>query len=152
MQRISSNTTLFFKIFVPCVYVTFFGSMSIAVLFSNPEEVYIAGNPLVKYGLPSLFMVFVIIMYLTIMQLKRVEFGAEYFLVSNYFKTFRYTYRDIIKITLYNFGLFTIISIKMREKTRMGKKFRFIAKRKFFEDFVLEHSNMFSHIQLNHRP
>jgi hypothetical protein len=152
MQRISSNTTLFFKIFVPCVYITFFGSMSIAVLFSDPEEVYIAGNPLVKYGLPSLFMIFVVIMYFTIMQLKRVEFGPDYFLVSNYFKTYRYVYGDIKKITLYNFGLFTIISIKMIERTKMGRKFRFIAKRKFFEDFVLNHPGVFQYIEIVSRP
>ena len=148
MQRVSSNLTIFFKIFLPAVYITFFGLVSIMFMVIDPGDFPLAGNPYIKYGVAAVYVFFVIMIYFTIMNLKRVEFGDGYIVVSNYFKTYRYRFEDVERMYEYNFGLFTIITIVMIARTKMGRKIRFLAQMKYFNDYLDQHPQDFVHFPM----
>lgn len=151
MQRVSSNLTLFFKIFVPAVYITFFGLVSIMLLVIDPGDFPLAGNPYIKYGFVCIYVIFVLLMYFTILDLKRVEFDDGSIIVSNYFKTYRYRFEDVEHMYEHNFGLFTVITIKMKANTKMGRKIRFLAQMKYFNDYKERHPKDFAHFQLGEK-
>jgi hypothetical protein len=148
MQRVSSNLTIFFKLFVPSVYITFFGLVSIMFLVIDPGDFPLAGNPFIKYGVISVYLFFVVLIYFTLMSLKRVEFGDGHLIVSNYFKTFRYRFEDVERMYEYNLGLFTIVTIVMKAKTKMGRKIRFLAQMKYFNDYLEAHPQDFLHFPM----
>mgnify|MGYP005844746411 CR=1 FL=1 len=151
MQRVSSNLTLFFKIFVPAVYITFFGLISLMFLIIDPGDFPLAGNPYIKYGILGMYVIFVVLIYFTILDLKRVEFENGSVIVSNYFKTYRYKFEDVECMYEHNFGLFTVITIKMKANTKMGRKIRFLAQMKYFDDYKKHHPQDFAHFHLREK-
>ncbi|HFA51855.1 MAG TPA: hypothetical protein ENJ95_22795, partial [Bacteroidetes bacterium] len=99
MQRISSNATLFLKVFFPLFWLVFFGIFTLAVILSNVEQFTAFNFAYVKLAIGAIFIIFAIIFYFTLIQLKRVELDGGYIYASNYFKTYRYPYHNIEKIT-----------------------------------------------------
>ncbi len=136
MERLSSNLTLFFKFFVPVFWIVFFGAFTIAV-FVYRNEFYgaIPGQPL-RIGAIIFFVSGLFMFYFTLMQLKRVEGNAEYFLVTDYFKTFRYTYDSIEKITESKFAFLKLATIHLKEKGSFGKRMFFITSSSRYEGFM----------------
>jgi hypothetical protein len=77
------------------------------------------------------------------MRLRRVELAENGIIISNYFKTYRYNYEDLISIKITNFGLFHLGILRMAAKTKMGKNVPFLLKRGYFEDFAIAHPHLF---------
>lgn len=148
MQRISTNLTLFFKIFVPTFWIVFFGAMT-ATAFLIPYE-YV-GN--IRRGSFQIFMVLfflsgVFVLYITLMRLKRVEMDNEFVYVTNYFKTFRYPYHNVEKIELSRFLFFHTASIVLREGGSFGSRLLFIPSMFRFREFLKEHPHIREHFEL----
>ena len=125
MIRVSANTTLFWKFFLPILYITFFGALGMTVLF-EVGNINLFTFAWFKIGYMTIFIFFVLIMVFTIMKIKRVEVDVDHFIVTNYFKTYRYKIEDIEKYSKYNFGIMRIHSIHLKQKGKFGKKIRFI--------------------------
>ncbi len=145
MQRVSSNSTIILKIFVPTIWATFFLTFSIALLINDPQDLHgILSHPMFRWYFIGFVIIFFLLMYLTVIRLKRVELAKEGIYVSNYFKTYRYDYKDLKEIKLSNFGLFTLARFKMMSKTKMGKTIPVLLKRRYFEEFVLSYPEVFA--------
>lgn len=145
MQRVSSNFTIFLKIFIPTAWITFFGLFTIAVWFAEDANLPADGF-LFRIGFTAFYIFFLIIMYFSVIQLKRVEFGEDGIYVTNYFKTYRYNYSDIANIHENNIVIATLGTIKLKEKGKFGRKISFIISRVNYEDFVQKHTHLFRHI------
>ena len=125
MIRVSSNTTLFWKFFLPIMYITFFGTLGMSILF-EVSDINIFRSIYVKVGYMSIYLIFVLFMLFTIMRLKRVEIDSTHFVATNYFKFYKYQIEDIEKVKKYHFGIFRIYTIYLKSKGKFGKKIRFI--------------------------
>ena len=145
-QRISSNATLLLKIFIPTLYITFFGLFSVAVLFSDRSYLPFGGAALTRIVIPVVFLVFLALMYFTVLRLKRVDLGQDGIYVSNYFKTFRYAYKDIQGIAEKDYGLFNVGTITLKEKGKFGKKIYFLISKIHYQNFIEKHPDLFSHL------
>lgn len=144
MHRISSNYTIFFTMFLPTIWFTFFATFSVALLISDPYDLPgILGVASFRYIFLLSFLLFLVFIYFTLMRLRRVELADNGIIISNYFKTYRYSYDDLISIKITNFGLFHLGILRMAAKTKMGKNIPFIMKRSYFEDFAIEHPHLF---------
>jgi hypothetical protein len=83
-------------------------------------------NPITRIVLFVSYVLLIILMFFTIIRLKRVEADDDYFYVTNYLKTYRYSKNDIVSTKTSNYLIFKITTITMKEKTKMGKKIRYI--------------------------
>ncbi len=137
MIQLSSNSTLFFKIFVPVFWLTFFGALWGATVFSVDEPVFMGFRiASFRIGITIFWLVGLAIFYLTSYQLKRVDADHEYIYVSNYFKNFRYPYSNVEKIKTVDLGILDFGSITLVTKGNFGKKIRFIRSNKGFKKYL----------------
>ena len=139
MQRISSNATLFLKIFIPTLWIVFFGLFSVAIWLVDVP--YFGPLPAMwlKLGLTLFLVLGIGFFYLTLLQLKRVELDELYVYASNYFNTYRYPYHNVEKITERDLALFHIVRIHLKTPGKFGKKMTFLLDETMFKDFLEQH-------------
>ena len=140
MHRISSNLTVFLKLFLPTLWVSFFGVFTIAFLLSNVEQW--ATFFYWKIGLVLFFLLFTALFYFTVVQLKRVELDENFVYASNYFKTYRYPYHNVERMTERDLGLFTLVKIQLKTPGKFGKKIPFLLDEAMLKDFLEQKPEM----------
>lgn len=126
MLRLSSNMTLFMAIVLPTLYISFFG-LFVLVLFVSDNAVIPRTGPF-RWIVLGVFLLFVALIYLTIMRLRRVEYQDGKLFVTNYLKSFRYPIEDVEDILDYNFGLFRLGKIRLKQKGSFGRNIYFLLK------------------------
>ena len=136
MTRISSDWTLFYKIFLPNVWIVFFGVVVGFVLFSfKPHLPFLIGTLLFYLGGIG-------VLYITLMTLKRVEGTDEHLYITNYFKTFRYTFESIDRIRTFDLIILKIVTLYFFENTSFGKRVIFIRRKAVWEEYVQAHPRL----------
>ena len=148
MQRISSNLTLFFKLFVPTFWTVFYGLFTFVLLFVDDSTMELFQSDILRYSNLVFYLSTLLIMYLTIFKLHRVELSPEGVFVTNYFKTAKYTYDSIDAIGYKNYQFFKTGFIRLKQKGIFGKTILFLMKRKYLEDFMEEHPEKFGYMDL----
>ena len=143
--RVSSSWTLMYKIFLPTVWIVFFGVLTLFTLFSGgirslPYHLAVQGTMLLVFLAGFAFLWF------TFMDLKRVELTEENFYVTNYFKTFRYTYDSLKDIRELKFLWINITVFEFVQKSSFGSKVYFIQRKQVWNEFIDQHPNVFSHL------
>jgi len=136
--RLSTNWTLILRLFIPIAWITFFASFLMGSFLANPIEMpQLTGNGF-RIGL-TLFIVGGISFFLvTFFRLKRVDADSEHIYVTNYFKTYRYTFDSIEKFQVYDHILFKAVHIILRDKGKFGKRLIFLPKKMHFKLFIEE--------------
>lgn len=126
-KHVSSNWTLFLKIFFPVFWGVFFGITTLAFLFSKSS--YIGGVPINSFRLlmVSFFCTGMAVMYFTMMQLKRVEVDSDFVYVSNYMKTARYPFHNIEKLEETSYLISKVVHIYFKSPGIFGKKAIFLS-------------------------
>lgn len=143
MQRVSTNLTLFYKFFIPIFWIVLFGSITAAVLLSSRTAFgSIPGNQF-RIGITIFFLSGVVILGLTLMQLKRVEMDDEFVYVTNYFKHFRYPYHNIENLHETRFFFLKVVTITLKKPGSFGKKMTFIASNRLYRSFWEEHPELY---------
>lgn len=136
MQRISTNLTLFYKLFIPTFYLAFFGAFTIVSLTFK-------AIPLLWHIIiVVLFLASGTLLYFTLLQLKRVEIDAQHLYVTNYFKHFRYSLDSVEKIVEKDYTLFRIATIHLHQKGSFGQKMIFIPSGSLYNDFWKNHPEL----------
>ena len=147
MQRVSSNYTIIFKLFLPTIWLVFFGLFMVASLFIDVEFNPFFNTLKFKLGLILFYLVGAVFLYFTFLKLKRVDFGKDRFYISNYFKTYKYDYKDIKSVKRNNYGVIKTVNIILRSKGSFGKKISFVPQSKFLMTFIREHAEHFKHLE-----
>ena len=142
MQRVSTNATLFYRLFLPIFWAVFFGAVTIAIFVAN-REFYgeIPGNML-RIGSAVFFISGLVMIYFTLLQLKRVEMDDKYVFVTNYIKNFRYPWHNIEAIAEHKFLFFKLVTITFKTPGHFGKKIVFAASHKLYASFWEEHPDL----------
>ncbi len=137
--RLSSNWTLVLKVFFPTFWIVFFGLLTLSLFIADPEDNLFPGNVTAKLIFTAIFLVFLLVLFLTVMSLKRVDADEEYIYVSNYFKTYRYKLQDIKAVKEIDFGLALILRSELHQKGAFGKKFSYLLNKATFDDYLLHY-------------
>lgn len=138
MIRLSSNMTLILKVFVPVFWTTIFGLFFVMLFVADEEKLGVFAFEGYRYGYIAFFVVFLLFMYCTIMQLLRVETDNSHIYITNYFKTYRYALEDIEKIDSYNLFLVRLVRLRFHQKTYFGRHVYFVAKKATYSTFARE--------------
>ncbi|RME12196.1 MAG: hypothetical protein D6816_01205 [Bacteroidetes bacterium] len=139
MHRISSNWTLFFKIFLPTFWMVFFGALTIALwMVDTPYFGNIPAMPF-KLGMTFFFLVGTAALYFTLMQLLRVDLDEGHLFLSNYFKTYRYPFSEIDSISERDVVFFHLVRIKFKGKGHFGSRISFLLDDSMLRAFFQKH-------------
>ncbi len=142
MQRVSTNLTLFYKIFVPTFWIVFFGAVLIASLLLPYQYVGNIPRTTFQIGMALFFLSGIGALYLTLLPLKRVEMDRDFLYATNYFKTYRYPYHNIARIEVSRFLFFSTATIYLREGGSFGSQIRFIPSLFRLKDFLEGHPDL----------
>jgi hypothetical protein len=138
MQTISTNLTLFLKIFIPVFWMIFFGAFTVGTFVQD-----IASGPFLPGTFRWVALLFFAagstLLYFTLMPLKRVEMDLDYMYVSNYFKTLRYPYPSIDKIKERDWLLFHTVHVRLREPGSFGQDIVFLCRGKKLTRYLNSH-------------
>jgi hypothetical protein len=126
MERVSSNSTLFFVIFLPVFWTVFFGAVTTALLLQ--PFAFIGNNPAgpFRIGLAFFFLSGLALFYFTLLRLRRIEIGQGFVYVTNYFKNYRYPYHNIASIETSTFLFFHIGAITLKNPGYFGRRILFL--------------------------
>lgn len=141
-QRVSTNWTLFLKIIFPTIWLVFFGTFTLAIWFSGETNFGTLSVISLKTIAPAFFLLGFLLLYWAFMRLKRVEMDEHFVYVTNYFKTYRYPYHNIEKITEKDYSLFKTIHIHLKKSGNFGKKMTFVASRYRLQYFIDQYPNV----------
>jgi hypothetical protein len=135
MQRLSSNSTLFFKFFIPVFWIVFFGAFTGACLLYKFD--YFGNVPanVFRTGVVLFYLTGVVVLGLTLMRLFRVEADEHFIFVTNYFKASRYPFHNIKKVQERYFLSLLLVSVYFKEPGQFGKRVTFIANKRLYNDF-----------------
>jgi len=136
LLRLSSNLTLFLKLFLPVFWTTVLIGLTLVIWFA-PEH-YFGGMPLQSLRWAILFVLLTAVgsFWLLFWPLKRVETDGEFLYVTNYFKTARYhLVEDVQAIDQGRLLWLKLCTVQLRAKGTFGRNLRFIASRKQFNNF-----------------
>ncbi len=139
MARVSTNLTLFLKLFVPTFWIVFFSAFTFAVWMTDARNLGGLPEKPLQIGSLVFLLIGIFLLYKTVMQLKRVEMDPEFIYVTNYQKHARYPYHNIEKIEELDYLLFNLVHIHLKTPGYFGKKIVFIPSKKRFQDFLNEH-------------
>ena len=142
MQRLSSNLTLVFKLFIPTAWTAFFGLFTLVIFIADTTDMPLLASPYFKFGFLAFFLIFLLLIYFTIFQLKRVEYQGYEIFVTDYFKTIKFPITNIAKITSMNLFIFKVVWFHLRAKGIFGKRIPFIAKKTTFAMFEANFQNL----------
>ena len=135
----SSNFTLFFKLFLPTVWIVFFTLFTGALFLVSPQQLPFLTSPVFKYPFLVFYLLFFTVLWKTVMPLKRLEMGPDYYVVSNYFKTYRLRYEDIDTIRIYPLGRLQIMVFRLKARGSFGQQLTFLASRQLYSIFCTQY-------------
>ncbi len=146
--RLSSNITLFLKIFLPTFWIVFFGMFCIMAIVIPEETMPFFRQTTVRISILALFFVFFLLFYFTIMSLKRVDASKEHIYISNYFKSYRYKLEDIETTKELDFGIINVVRLVLKEKGKMGRKPFFLLNAATFNAYLEKYPENFQYFTL----
>lgn len=126
MIRLSSNWTLFLKIFLPVFWISFFGGFLIAVYTTNSIQAPQFSSGKFRSGAVIFVLSGMIFFLFTFFRIKRIDADDKFIYISNYFRTYRYTFDAIEKITVYDHLILKAAHLKFKGKTSLGRKIVFL--------------------------
>lgn len=124
--RVSSNMTLILTLFFPTISLVFVGLVAFMTMVSDEVLGPFPSLSYSRFIFVFVFILYYLFLYFTILRFKRVELSQDQLVVSNYFKTYTYSYADIEKLRLINLLVIKIWVIKLRYKGKFGRRIPFI--------------------------
>ncbi|NBC24667.1 MAG: hypothetical protein GVX78_03525 [Bacteroidetes bacterium] len=135
IQRISSNWTLGLKVFFPTFWFVFYGAIVLALFVTPSAQLQIFGEMNFKMAVLIFYVSGSIVIYFTLMRLKRVEFDHDFLYVSNFFITLRIPWHNVKKHHERKILWLHLGSFSFHEPTRFGKQITFIESRSLMKEF-----------------
>jgi len=132
MHRISSNLTLVLKVFIPTFWTVLFGAFTLAFLFGHGEGPHFLKSLGFRLAWLGVYMFIVFLFFVTIWKLKRVELDDLFVYVTDYFKTARYPFHNIVSIQSYKYPFFYLGKIELASPGIFGRNIYFIQSRESF--------------------
>lgn len=142
MHRLSTNATLFLKLFVPVFWTTILTGLTLVAWLSPDKTVDL---PSFRWGMVFLLSVNIAFFVFVLWPLKRVETDGKDVYVSNYFRTAHYSWeRDVDALHVTRILLVKIATIELNGVGSFGRRMRFIPSRKLLKDFMDKHPGVVS--------
>lgn len=142
-ECLSSNFTLYWRVFVPIFGTVFLSGLLLTFLLIPEEDLYLPFP--ILWGRLSVFGLWLGWLFLvrrTLWRLKRIDAGTTHFFVTNYWTTVRYPWADVEKTEEKKRWGRRIVQIVLRAPGRFGQIISFLPGDRF-EDWKKENPDIF---------
>ena len=131
-ECLSTNSTLFWRVFLPIFGTVFLGGLLLTFLLIPGEELYLP-FPILwgRLFILALFLGWLFLVSRTLWRLKRVDASATHFFVTNYWVTVRYPWTDVEKIEDKKRMGKRVVQLFLRAPGRFGQKISFLPDGRF---------------------
>ncbi len=146
MERVSSQLTIFLRIALPTIWVTTLLSLAVLLGFAVQGRPYLFSNPIVWIGIILILGTGIAFIRFILWRVYRVDMDNRYVYVSDYFKTYKYTYTDIEQIRDSSLMPGRIFVIRLKSKGSFGREISFLASQKLWQDFLITHPDIFKNL------
>lgn len=147
MHAISSSWTIFFRLFLPVFWLVFFGAFGVALFLYRSELGPVLGHPHAIYYYTVFYICGILFFYFTSWKIFRVDADADFFYVTNYIKTYKYPFHQVVTMEEQDILFFDMVTISLAQKFSFGKKIRFLANKKKWQSFLNDHADKLRHLQ-----
>jgi len=151
MYNVSSQLTLFFKVFIPVIWISFFGTIGGFLVLSSDGQ---TSNLAMAFGQTKFSLIIIgflslgiVLLYFFLMRLKRVELDKDFLYATNYVKHFRYPYHNIDHLVMKRFLLWRPTKVVLKTPGKFGKRFTFLASKQL-EVYLKEHPMIAQEIEI----
>jgi hypothetical protein len=125
---LSSNSTLYWRVFVPVFGTVFFLGLTLAMLFTDMDDFNFASTTFWGFRIFVFLLLFgwIFLMFRTLLKLKRVDATDKHIYVTNYWTTVRYPWSDVKETTEQKHLGKRIVTFHLKAKGRFGDKISFL--------------------------
>lgn len=125
---LSSNLTLFWRIFVPIFSTIFLTGLVLAFLLMDANDFYISILPMSAFRvlLVAIWIFWIYFMRRTLWRLKRVDADSLFFYVTDYWTTVRYPWHDLEQMDETHRMGRRIVHFCLKAPGRFGQKISFL--------------------------
>lgn len=129
MNQVSTNLTLFYRLFLPIFFGVFLGA-TVIFLWLHPLDYYanLKGSTL-RIGLTAFYVTMMVFFLFTVWRIRRVEMGKEWVYITDFFRQARYPWGNVKEVKETSIGLFLLVRVEFLEPGSFGRKATFIASR-----------------------
>ncbi len=139
IQTVSSRWTFLFKMALPLLWLIIMGGLSILIAFSPLDSLKGPVSPMTaKLLVISLFFSILAMLYIFYGRAKWVGMTDSYLYVSNFFKSYKYTYDSVERFEEVYMVFFTKVVIHFHQPTKFGKSIYFV-KSLYWKYFLEKH-------------
>ncbi|MCB0532084.1 MAG: hypothetical protein KDD14_07780 [Saprospiraceae bacterium] len=130
--NLSSNLTLFWRVFLPVFGTVFFSGLSLAIWLIDGEDLYLS------YSIwwPRLIILLIWIGWLYVVKtrfwpLKRIDADPEHLFVTNYWTTVRYPWTDVAQLKEIPKWHYRLVQLELKAPGRFGQVITFLPGSRF---------------------
>jgi hypothetical protein len=142
MIRISSGLTLMLRIFLPVFYTVFMLTWTIATIRAGDEVSPLFASKIYQVAMIIFLFIGLFIIRLTLWRLKRMDIAKDFIYITDYFKTFRYSFNSIASIEPFSIAWLKFLRITLKEKGSLGKVFIVLIEKKMWDSYCSAHPEM----------
>ena len=141
-ERLSSNSTLFWRVFVPIFGTVMVSGFLLTFLFIPGEELYLP-FPILwgRVVVLILWALWLVAIRRTVWRLKRVDANDSHVFVTNYWVTARYPLSDVESLEEVHRAGRRIVHIHLRAPGRFGRKVSFLPNDRY-DGWLAAHANL----------
>lgn len=137
--QLSSNSTLFWRVFVPIFGTVILIGFASGIVFTAEEELYLPFPVLwARLAVVVMVVAWIFLISKTFWRLKRVDADDAFLYVTNYWTTVRYPWADVLRFEEKKRLGRRIVNIWLRAPGRFGQKISFLPGSHFME-WLREH-------------
>lgn len=142
MIRLSSGWTLLLRLFFPVFYLVFMGAFTAVSIIQGGEVSPVFTTWTYRLGMVGLSIIGVLIIRFTVWRLLRLDASSTHFFITNYFKTFRYSWESIESIQPIPWLFWTFIKIRLKEKGSLGQDLYILLEKRLWNQYLDAHPDV----------
>jgi hypothetical protein len=125
---LSSNLTLFWRIFVPVFGTVFMTGLLLAFWLINGNDLYLTAMPVLvaRLLITTLWFGWLVLMARTLWRLRRIDADSLHFYVTDYWTTVRYPWTDLQRTEEVTRWGKKIVHFHLKGKGRFGQRISFL--------------------------
>lgn len=132
---LSSNSTLFWRVFVPVFTSVFLTGLSVAFWFADTEELYMPFSSVlwIRIALSVIWILWLWLMWRSLWKLKRIDGDDSHFYVSNYWVVAKYPWEAIENVVSEKKYGFKLTRFILKAPGKFGQTITFLPGKHFKE-------------------
>lgn len=124
---LSSNMTLFWRVFVPVFGTVFFTGLLLATWLTDEEELYLSYSVLwIRVPIALIWLAWALLVWKKLWPLRRVDADDAYLFVTNYWTTLRYLWADVERIEERRHWGRLVVHLHLKAPGRWGNVIHFL--------------------------